>query len=37
MGVNWEFFAIQFSSWVGTLFVCGFGTAAMFSAVSYWH
>ena len=37
MGVNWEFFAIQFSAWIGTLFVCGFGSAAMFSAVSFWH
>jgi hypothetical protein len=34
VGVNWSFFAVQFSSWVGTLFVCGFGTAALFSAVS---
>ena len=37
MGVNWEFFAIQFSAWIGTLFVCGFGSAAMFSAVSFWQ
>ena len=33
-GINWRFFGIQFMSWVATLFVCGLGTAALFSQVS---
>lgn len=35
MGVNWNFFAVQFGSWVGTIFVCGLGTAALFSAGAF--
>jgi solute carrier family 20 (sodium-dependent phosphate transporter) len=30
-GVNWRFFAIQFTSWVSTLFIAGLFTAALFS------
>ncbi|KAJ9508203.1 hypothetical protein QJQ45_021537 [Haematococcus lacustris] len=35
MGVNWRFFALQFSTWVSTLFVCGLGTAAIFALGVY--
>jgi len=35
IGVNWRFFAVQFAAWIGTLFVCAIGTAALFSAGAY--
>jgi sodium-dependent phosphate transporter len=34
-GVNWRFFAQTFASWVGTLFIVGLSTAALFSAGVY--
>jgi sodium-dependent phosphate transporter len=30
-GVNWKFFLQNFASWGATLFIAGFGTAALFS------
>lgn len=32
-GVNWRQFLRQFASWVATLFLVGFGTAAIFAQV----
>ena len=32
-GINWRFFGVQFASWVGTLFICGAGTALLFAQV----
>ncbi len=32
-GVNWRQFLRQFASWVATLFLVGFGTAALFAQV----
>lgn len=34
-GVNWQFFAKQFASWVSTLFVAGLLTAAIFAQGVY--
>jgi solute carrier family 20 (sodium-dependent phosphate transporter) len=31
-GVNWQFLAVQFSSWIATLFVAGLCTAGLFAA-----
>ncbi len=33
-GVNWRQFLRQFASWVATLFLVGFGTAAVFAQVT---
>ena len=35
MGVNWYWFGAQFASWIATLFICGFGTGALFAAGAY--
>jgi hypothetical protein len=35
LGVNWKFFAKQFSSWVGTLIIVGVSTAALFAQGLY--
>ncbi|KAJ9532650.1 hypothetical protein QJQ45_010711 [Haematococcus lacustris] len=35
LGVNWLFFARQFSSWIATLFIAGLGTAALFAQGVY--
>ena len=34
-GLNWPFFGLQLASWVATLFICGIGSAAIFSAGSF--
>ena len=34
-GVNWRFFAVQFISWIATLFVVALGTGALFAAGAY--
>jgi solute carrier family 20 (sodium-dependent phosphate transporter) len=35
LGVNWRFFAKQFASWMSTLFIAAFGTAALFAQGLY--
>jgi solute carrier family 20 (sodium-dependent phosphate transporter) len=34
-GLNWRFFAVQFGSWVGTVFVCAGVTALLFAQGVY--